>query len=216
MAHNSETPYDLPRVSYVTKEHFPALIKQLWEKAIKPGHLQAGFRAAGLMPFNPQAVKPAQLVPSYAAASPSVMSTGEVTAVLTINNGDTPIHAMLRGYFREELRPASGRSKPQRCRRIELCCAGEVLTSDEVVERMERAVARKVAEKAAKKAAKKTFSKSRKKEQLAQQSHRRRRMLMYIVRNAHRHILMQRLTPGLAVTAVKHGGTISVQAFQRC
>ena len=163
------------------------------------------------MPFNPQAVKPAQLVPSYAAASLSVMSTGEVTAVLTINDGDTPIHAVLRGYFREVLRPARGRSKPQRCRRIELCCAGEVLTSDEVVERMERAVARKVAEKAAKK----TFSKSKKKEQLAQRSH-RRRMLMYIVRNAHRHILMQRLTPGLAVTAVKHGGTISVQAFQRC
>ena len=202
VVHNSETPYDLPRVSYVTKEHFPALIKQLWEKAIKPGHLQAGFRAAGLMTFNPQAVKPAQLVPSYAAASPSVVSTGEVTAVLTINKGETPIRAELRGYFREVLRPASGRSKPQRRRRIELCCAGEVLTSDEVVERMERAVARKVAEKAVKK----TFSKSKKKEQLAQRSH-RRRMLMYIVRNAHRRILMQRLTSGLAVTAVKYGGT---------
>ena len=52
------------RASNVTKEHFPALIKQLWEKSIKPGPLQAGLRAAGLMPFHPQAVKPAQLVPS--------------------------------------------------------------------------------------------------------------------------------------------------------
>ena len=83
--------------------------------------------------------------------------------MLTINKGETPIRAELRGYFREVLRPASGRSKPQRRRRIELCCAGEVLTSDEVVERMERADARKAAEKAAKKAVKKTSSKSKNK-----------------------------------------------------
>ena len=165
------------------------------------------------MPFNPQAVKPAQLVPSYAAASPSVVSTGEVTAVLTINDGEAPIRAELRGYFWEVLRPARGRSKPQRCCRIELCCAGEMLTSDEVVERMERADARKAAEKAAKKAVKKTSSKCRINQWLVQQSH-RRRMLMYIVRKAHRHILMQRLTSGLAATAAKHGGTISVQAVK--
>ena len=142
------------------------------------------------------------------------MSTGEVTAVLTINDGEAPIRAELRGYFWEVLRPASGRSKPQRCCRIELCCAGEMLTSDEVVERMERADARKAAEKAAMKAVKKTSSKCRINQWLVQQSHRRRRMLMYIVRKAHRHILMQRLTSGLAATAAKHGGTISVQAVK--
>lgn len=87
------------RASNITKERFLALMKQLWEKAMKPGHLQAGFRAAGLMPINPQAVKPAQLLPSCASVHPSVMSTGEDTAVLTINNGETPIHAEFQGYF---------------------------------------------------------------------------------------------------------------------
>ena len=92
------------RAPNITKEHFPSLIKQLWEKAVKPEHLQAGFRAVGLMPFNPQAVKPAQLVPSHA-----VVPTGEFTAVLTINNiSETPMRAELHGYFWEVLRPASG------------------------------------------------------------------------------------------------------------
>ena len=72
------------------------------------------------MPFNP-AVKPPQLAPSTA-----VMATGEVSAVLTINAGKMPIHAELRGYFWEVLKPTSGQ-RSTRQRRIELCCAGEVL-----------------------------------------------------------------------------------------
>ena len=140
------------RASNITKERFPALIKQLWERAITPEHLRAGFRAAGLMPFNPKAVKPAQLAPYHATAIPSVLPTGEFTAMLTIN-GETPLRAELRGYFREVLKP-SEQNKTQRRRRIELSCTGEVLTSDEVLERIEQ----EDVEKAAKKAEKRTKS----------------------------------------------------------
>ena len=149
------------RATNITKERFPALIKQLWETSIKPEHLEAGFRAAGLVPFNPKAVKPTQLAPSVAVTQTSVAATGKIRAVLTIHAGETPIRTELRCYFREVLKPSSEQQSTRR-RRIELSCAGEVLTSDEVVERIEKADAEKAAKKAAERAAKKAAKKASK------------------------------------------------------
>ena len=80
MAHNLEAVQPLGQQKS-QRNAFPALIMQLWQTALKTEHLQAGFRAAGLMPFNPEAMKSAQLVPSHVAstASPSVVTIGEVS-----------------------------------------------------------------------------------------------------------------------------------------
>ena len=133
------------RAMNVTKECFPSLIKQLWEQSLNEEHLQGGFRAAGLYPFNPQAVKLSQL-------APSLSDTPVETVASRSTSSETPIRVELRvelrGYFRELLKP-SDQQKPQKRRRVQLQCTGEVLTSDEVLERLERADADKAeAEKA--------------------------------------------------------------------
>ena len=67
MAHHLENHKLKTKATNIIKEVFPSLIKQLWERGITAEHLQDGFRAAGLVPFNPKAVKPSQLAPSLVA-----------------------------------------------------------------------------------------------------------------------------------------------------
>ncbi len=91
------------RATNITKERFPGLIKQLWGRSITADHLKWGFRATGLVPFNPKAVKPAQLAPSLVPAvslAPQAHE-GVFTAVgtTTVRPGETPIRAEPRGYF---------------------------------------------------------------------------------------------------------------------
>lgn len=62
-------------------------------------HLQACFRAAGLVPFTPEAVQPAQHAPSHGVGRPSVVPTSEVTAVLTVHSSETPIHTKLTSWL---------------------------------------------------------------------------------------------------------------------
>ena len=134
----------------ITKERFPSLIKQLWERSITAEHLQGGFRAVGLVPFNPNAVKSSQFAPSLQVAegrSTYQAIEGEFTATLTLHHSETLIRTELRGYFREVLKPNDGQQKPKRRPRVELSCTGEVLTSDGVVERIERADAERAAKK---------------------------------------------------------------------
>ena len=136
------------KATNITKERFPSLIQQLWGRSITAEHLQGGFRAVGLVPFSPSAVKPSQLAPSLVAERRSRQAIeGEFTATLTLRHCETPIRAELRGYFREVLKPNDGQQIAKRRRRVELSCTGEVLTSDEVVERIERADAERAAKK---------------------------------------------------------------------
>ena len=77
--------------------------------------------------------------------------------------GETPIRVELRAYFVQALQPADKRPGTRRRRRVELSDAGEVLTSDQVLERLEQAdaeKARNAAEKAAEKARKAAQKKS--------------------------------------------------------
>ena len=69
------------RAMNFTKERFPSLIKQLWDKSMLPNHLKSGFEATGLVPFNPNAVKPSKLTPSSVMAEPSHRC--EITTTLT-------------------------------------------------------------------------------------------------------------------------------------
>ena len=75
----------------------------------------------------------------------SVMFSG----VGTLHGGKTPIKVELRAYFVKASQPAEKRGAWRR-RRVELNDHGEVLTSDQVLERLEHAEAekaRKITEK---------------------------------------------------------------------
>ena len=141
------------RAANITKERFPGLIKELWRRSLTPDHLISGFQAVGLVPFDPSAIKPPQLAPSlHTSATGSSGSDkqhfeGTFTASMTLHTSETPIRTELRGYFCEVLKPAPGCQKTQRRRRVELSCTGEILTSDEVIERIERAVVDREAKK---------------------------------------------------------------------
>ena len=123
------------------------------------------------MPFNPKAVKHSQLAPSVVAEGLSAdqITEGKFTATLTLHHFETPIRAELRGYFCEVLKPAEGQRKTKRHRRVQLSCVGGVLTSDEVVERIERTDAERAAKKktCGKKGKNAQASKSRKQGELA-------------------------------------------------
>lgn len=147
------------RAMNVTKECFPRLIKQLWEQSITVEHLQGGFSASGIVPFNPQAIKPSRLAPSLKTPAQQVRGEVSVVGTLATSTAETPIRVELRGYFQQLLKAAE-KDKPQRRQRIQLQCTGELLTSDEVLERLEKAEAEK-AEKAAKKVAAKRGKKGK-------------------------------------------------------
>lgn len=64
-----------------------------------------------------------------------------------ITNGETPIRAELRRYFREVLKPARSQQEVQSRRRVQLSRTGEVLTSDEMVQRIEQAEVERLQDK---------------------------------------------------------------------
>lgn len=161
------------RAANVTKDLFPSLIKELWQMSVKPDHLRAAFKSAGLFPFNPDAVSSERLSPAFITTSQVPPITGTElngTGTLRIGLHETPIRVELRAFFVQALRPAEGEKRPRRRKRIELSDLGEVLTSDEVLERLEatehekeKKKAEKEAEKARKKAEKKSGKKKTKK-----------------------------------------------------
>ena len=115
----------------VTKDIFPSLIRELWEKSIKPEHLRAGFKSAGLAPFNPAAIPSDRLSPSLVVCSetsPELPLESQPTSPAlqgaTFNGrgllhiGETPIRVELRAYFVKALQPAEKRQGMRRRRRV--------------------------------------------------------------------------------------------------
>ena len=137
------------KATNVTKQHFPGLIHKLWDSAFTPEHLKSAFRATGLVPFDPHVLKPRQVAPSL----PTGIVEVELTGTITVTRPDeTPLRTELREYFCGVLRPVSGpHQKPQRRRMVRLHCTGEVLTNDEVLERLEQADIERASKKKGKK-----------------------------------------------------------------
>ena len=149
------------RAANVTKEIFPHLISQLWERSFTSAHLKAAFKAAGLAPLNPKAIKPGQLSPALVQPSPSHTPRAEnpditFQGTASLAATQTPIRVELRVYFVRALKPSDEGKTTRRRRRVELSDFGEVLTSDEVLQRLQEAEeqkARKAEEQKARKAA---------------------------------------------------------------
>ncbi len=107
---------------------------------------------------------PPELSPPSQPTTPPPRSV-TFNGVGTVRIGKTPIRVELRAYFVQALQPADKRLGTRRRRRVELSDHGEVLTSDQVLERLEQAEAekvRKAAEKARKAAEKKSGKKGKK------------------------------------------------------
>ena len=144
------------RAANVNKEVFPGLIRKLWDCCITPAHLRSAFRCAGLVPFDPRAIKSDCLAPSLIQApdspssppSPDLQLTG--SGHVTIGSHQTPVRIELRAYFVRALKPCNESRVRRRRRRVELADIGEVITEDEVVERLQKADAEKAAKKASK------------------------------------------------------------------
>lgn len=69
------------RLAKITKAVFPQLLKELWLR-LRPSYLAAGFRGAGLCPFNPNQIARHKFLPSIT-----------VTKVPTIPQQDSPTAA---------------------------------------------------------------------------------------------------------------------------
>lgn len=143
------------RAENITKNTFPGLLKELWDISVMPEHLRGGFKALGLAPFNSSAVNVTRLSPALVTDSQDSPAEFHGSGILTLAPAQTPIRVELRAFFVDVLRPAAGNKKVRRRRRVELSDFGEVLTSDEVLERLEQTEAEKRKKKAEKKACKK-------------------------------------------------------------
>ena len=131
------------RAANISKQSFPELIAELYELSFTAEHLKGGFRAAGLVPFNPHIhrSRPARFAPSL-----PTINEGDFERTHTTPATETPLRTELRVYFSKVLKPAD-QGPRQRRRKINVHCVGEVLTSDEVLERLEQADAEKASKK---------------------------------------------------------------------
>ena len=109
------------RAASVSKQVFPSLIRKLWDKAIKPQHCISGFRQI-------------HLICQLFHHSPSLpFQVGN--SMPTTDSTETPLRTELRQFFVKTLQPKQTTDRPQKRRRIR-GHYGEVLTSDEVFQRM--------------------------------------------------------------------------------
>jgi len=164
---------------------FIGLIKLLWDRALKPEHFSAGFRASGLFPVSREAIPARKLAPSIPYQTPPTSeptnecttgaippsrdstSAGADTKAVSLEgttlklkctgcgNDMTPVKLHVVAYFTKHIQTKQ-KSKPKRNnQRVKPTVYGEVLTRDEMIEKLEeeeREKEQKEAEKAAKKA----------------------------------------------------------------
>ena len=142
------------------------LIKQLWEKSLKPEHFVGGFRATGLFPLSREAISNSKLATSIPFQQSKETEHTECTVSLPqltctdCKRCVTPVKLHVVAYITRQIQ-AKPKPRSTDNRRVKPTVYGEVLTSDEVVERLEekeREKTKKAAEKerkAAEKASKK-------------------------------------------------------------
>ena len=82
----------------VSKASWAGLFRQAWEQAVTPQNIKSGFRACGIMPFNPNAIPEKAFQPSTSwhvpLSPPNVASDEpelptEILSAGTSNDADT-------------------------------------------------------------------------------------------------------------------------------
>lgn len=178
------------KAANVEKRNFAELLAKLWQKAFTPEHVQAGFRGAGLWPLNPSAIHDEKLAPSLPLQprphedsqprpheDPPNQPPEEPHQKKTISENSlssqtippvTPLKVYLRDHFTTVLqrsRPARPHQKGQ----VKPREYGEVLTADEVFERIEKEDEERKRKKKEKKTKTQTQASGRKTKRKAQQ-----------------------------------------------
>ena len=136
------------------------LICKLWEESFTPAQLQGGFRACGIYPVNRHAIPESKLTISVPFAGHSTnlecsgtqadsaqdtttaTATATTCTVLDLKCNDcgcclTPVRMHVVAYFTEHLQKEVQQQKRDN-RRLKPRYYGEVLTREEIIERMER------------------------------------------------------------------------------
>ena len=127
----------------VSKEAFPALIAQLWAQSLTPAQCISGFKACGILPLSRDAVT-SKLGPSSIFQSAHANDFTQRTCQVTCGTcgkqtsvSTSPfVRTRLHGYFQRilEVRRLPSRTRSKTRVRLE----GEVITSDEFVELLEK------------------------------------------------------------------------------
>ena len=130
--------YRETRMKSADKGSFPVFLKQLWEKK-SASHLVGGFRGSGLWPFNPNAIRDSKNGQYHVSASSEPQpgpSSQEESAVNTLRK------LLCKTIIETIAPPMSHATKDavansNRKRKRVQAKAGEVLTSSEVLKRLE-------------------------------------------------------------------------------
>ena len=160
----------------------------MWDRSLKPEHFKAGFRATGLYPFSREAIPASKLSTSLPFRSGTDTNPnsadneceggketiGEVTvtAKLTCAECDrnmTPMKLHVVAYLTKHIQ-AKPKPRSRDNRKVKPTVYGEVLTSDEIVERLEQEEKEKTEKAAAKERekAKKAAARAEKEKEKAQ------------------------------------------------
>ena len=141
----------------VDKTEFPGLLKKLWEESFEAKHLKAGFRKAGLCPLTTENISKSSFAPSLPHTlpphEPQTPKKGDQdtwadtdTHLIHVQvkccecfseKQLTPVHVYLRGYFARLLGKKKTERKKTARRKVKALYSGEVLTADDVYERLE-------------------------------------------------------------------------------
>ena len=133
------------RASNADNKVFGALLAKLLNHSVTPSQLRAGFSATGICPFNPKAVPNAKISTLIPFTSPSKRRPrDDIDSPLV---PVTPVRAYLTGYLTAVLQPKLREPRKQPRQRMKPSFHGEVLTQNEIFERIEAAEAEKAAAK---------------------------------------------------------------------
>ena len=136
------------KAAKVEKRCFAELLAKLWQRAFTPEHVQAGFRGSGLYPFDPSAIHDEKLSPSLPLLPPLEDHPDDSTTPQrpaqkvqsTTSTAQTVPFTPLKVYLRDHFAAVLQHGKPSRQRQkgqVKPRQYGEVLTADEVYERIE-------------------------------------------------------------------------------
>ena len=145
--------------STITKEEFPRLLDELYEKSFLPQHFRSGFRKCGLYPLCREAISLSKLskaLPYSKPSKPEVNNSSiepevvlDFKGTVTVAKTTTPIRFQLRGYFAQLLQAKEPGSKSTDKWKVKPKFYGEALTTDDVFQRFEEEETRKEEEKKA-------------------------------------------------------------------
>ena len=145
------------RASTITKEEFPRLLDELYEKSFLPQHFRSGFRKCGLHPLCREAISLSKLSKALRNSKPSKPEVNnssiepevvlDFKGTVTVAKTTTPIRFQLRGYFAQLLQAKKPSSKSTDKRKVKPKFYGEALTTDDVFQRFEEEETRKEEEK---------------------------------------------------------------------